>query len=207
MSEANHTCRICFEPCEEKTTCKCVGYVHNDCQEKWINISGRRNCEVCLEPFQTTVVYEWKWTTGNQRCTLGSPSDAIVLLILMIALNGVYATLLLVIPEWVYIVWGAFAMTLFVVMMFNFEPAHTEDIALIWKWSSFITLVLTYSVRIGMRPFLTTEDIEQRVHMIHIDMVLLCGMFVVRMFCNALRGMRVRRITTSHGTSDTSSES
>jgi len=112
MSEANHTCRICFEPCEEKTTCKCVGYVHNDCQEKWINISGRRNCEVCLEPFQTTVVYEWKWTTGNQRCTLGSPSDAIVLLILMIALNGVYATLLLVIPEWVYIVWGAFALTL-----------------------------------------------------------------------------------------------
>ncbi len=47
------TCRICLEE-GGHTFCKCSGtsaYVHEECLLKWLNISNRRECEICKHPF------------------------------------------------------------------------------------------------------------------------------------------------------------
>lgn len=44
------TCRICYEPVDLITVCKCDGtlkFVHRDCIVKWIDISKRKTCELC----------------------------------------------------------------------------------------------------------------------------------------------------------------
>lgn len=56
-----HTCRICYEPCEQMSGCKCVGpmqYVHKECLETWKKISKRDTCELCNEP----------WSDDYQKC-------------------------------------------------------------------------------------------------------------------------------------------
>ena len=47
------TCRICLEE-GGHTFCKCSGtsaHVHEECLVKWLNISNRRECEICTHPF------------------------------------------------------------------------------------------------------------------------------------------------------------
>lgn len=47
------TCRICLEDGGE-TFCKCSGtsaYMHEECLLKWLNVSKRRECEICKHPF------------------------------------------------------------------------------------------------------------------------------------------------------------
>lgn len=49
------TCRICYEPDNLTSVCKCDGsvkWVHIQCIQKWIDVSQRRNCELCHEPFE-----------------------------------------------------------------------------------------------------------------------------------------------------------
>jgi hypothetical protein len=49
------TCRICYEPENLESVCKCDGsvkWVHVQCVQKWIDVSQRRNCELCHEPFE-----------------------------------------------------------------------------------------------------------------------------------------------------------
>jgi len=49
------TCRICYEPDNLESVCKCNGsvkWVHIQCIQKWIDVSQRRNCELCHEPFE-----------------------------------------------------------------------------------------------------------------------------------------------------------
>lgn len=49
------TCRICYEPDNLVSVCKCNGsvkWVHVECIQKWIDISQRRYCELCHEPFE-----------------------------------------------------------------------------------------------------------------------------------------------------------
>jgi len=49
------TCRICYEPDNLTSVCKCDGsvkWVHIQCIQKWIDVSQRHNCELCHEPFE-----------------------------------------------------------------------------------------------------------------------------------------------------------
>ena len=56
-----HACRICYEPDNLVSVCKCTGtveYVHLECLQKWISVSGATHCELCgseytvfIEPF------------------------------------------------------------------------------------------------------------------------------------------------------------
>ncbi len=49
-------CRICYgEEGEVIYPCKCTAPVHEACLSKWLHISGRDSCEVCLHSFE---VYE-----------------------------------------------------------------------------------------------------------------------------------------------------
>ena len=62
-----HTCRICLEP-GGKTFCKCsgtAGHVHEKCLVKWLNVSNRKECEICKHTF------EYKYTTScSPTCKL-----------------------------------------------------------------------------------------------------------------------------------------
>ena len=189
----NHTCRICFEPCQEETPCKCIGYVHKDCQEKWLNINGRRECEICLEPFKTNTVYDCKCVRLEHRCNVGTTSDATIVLIMMIALNAVYGLCLLLIKDWTYLVWATFAVTVIILYRFNYTQMHGEDVALIWKCSNTIVLGFVYCVRLGIGESGTTGSIAHRVHMVYIDLALLSIIIIIRVLCVTLRATRVRR--------------
>ncbi len=49
------TCRICYEPDNLISVCKCNGTaagVHFDCIQKWILISRRTQCEICHEVYR-----------------------------------------------------------------------------------------------------------------------------------------------------------
>lgn len=49
------TCRICYEPDNLTSVCKCNGsvkWVHIECVQKWIDISHREHCELCHQPFE-----------------------------------------------------------------------------------------------------------------------------------------------------------
>ena len=49
-------CRICYEPCDATSHCKCTGtmqYVHRECLDTWIRVSRRANCELCNAPFDS----------------------------------------------------------------------------------------------------------------------------------------------------------
>ncbi len=37
--------------------CKCTAPVHEACLEKWLLISGRDSCEICLEKFPYDDIY------------------------------------------------------------------------------------------------------------------------------------------------------
>lgn len=55
------TCRICYEPDNLECLCECRGtvqFVHKECLEHWIQVSGKRNCELCGAKFE---IPERKW--------------------------------------------------------------------------------------------------------------------------------------------------
>jgi len=50
ISVHEQTCRICYEPGGVENLCNCSGsmrYVHEECLVKWLQVSGRRTCELC----------------------------------------------------------------------------------------------------------------------------------------------------------------
>ena len=52
------TCRICLEEGQTTTVCDCKGtqgQVHIKCIQKWIQISGNTECEICLQQYHPKV--------------------------------------------------------------------------------------------------------------------------------------------------------
>ena len=203
--EEDPVCRICFEPCTEECTCKCVGFVHKECQERWINTSGRYDCEVCNTPFEDEVVYEWECSLGDQRCYCGSQHNYIILMVVLFALNSVYGISLMVTPRWEYSVGMCWGLVLFLMIVFHYEPIGSWNAALLWKWSSFIMLTAVYSIQADLPTSVGIEEYEWRTHLIEIDALVLCIIFILRVSCLSIRSMRVRRLTTPPDTSDTTS--
>ena len=49
------TCRICYEDKNLVSVCGCDGthkYVHLHCVQQWINVSDKKKCELCQQPFK-----------------------------------------------------------------------------------------------------------------------------------------------------------
>jgi len=44
-------CYICMESCDEESPCSCATTVHNECLQKFLNISGNEACTICLDDF------------------------------------------------------------------------------------------------------------------------------------------------------------
>ena len=57
------TCRICLEEGELISPCMCAGttaFVHEACLVKWLNTSGRTDCEICKYEYRFEEVEEIK---------------------------------------------------------------------------------------------------------------------------------------------------
>lgn len=49
--ELKDECYICFEPCQNKSPCKCERYVHEKCLADWRQRSDSDQCTECLEKY------------------------------------------------------------------------------------------------------------------------------------------------------------
>ena len=53
------SCRICLESGDLISVCACrgtQGLVHKECIQRWIDIKSARTCELCLAPYNSSVV-------------------------------------------------------------------------------------------------------------------------------------------------------
>ena len=73
------TCRICLDEGDLIQPCNCTGttaYVHEECLMKWLNISDRRDCEICKfdknhkSGGRNKVSCSWKFLAIAQMCLL-----------------------------------------------------------------------------------------------------------------------------------------
>ena len=63
------TCRICLEEGDLIQPCNCSGtaaYVHKECLVKWLNTSGRTDCEICKYTYELLEVEEEVETSYTQ---------------------------------------------------------------------------------------------------------------------------------------------
>lgn len=52
-------CRICLEPDDLISVCACrgtQGFVHRDCVQRWIDMKGNDCCELCLAPYDSSLI-------------------------------------------------------------------------------------------------------------------------------------------------------
>lgn len=66
------TCRICYEPDNLECLCQCRGtirFVHAECLEHWIQVSGKKKCELCGANFEMTNETLQEKTTKNTQVT------------------------------------------------------------------------------------------------------------------------------------------
>lgn len=52
-------CRICLEPDELVSVCACrgtQGFVHKKCIQQWVDLKPSKTCELCLQPYDQTLV-------------------------------------------------------------------------------------------------------------------------------------------------------
>lgn len=48
-------CRICMDSCDTSPPCACKDHVHPACLQKWITVSGNRQCEICQTPYPNVI--------------------------------------------------------------------------------------------------------------------------------------------------------
>lgn len=69
------TCRICLETGELMSVCQCSGtckYVHKECIDKWIGVSRKTHCELCLAPYTHIVTFQTDEFQNNiLYCSIG----------------------------------------------------------------------------------------------------------------------------------------
>lgn len=67
------TCRICLESDDVISVCACDGtakWVHFKCVQEWVRVSKKRNCELCLQPYQHSdlTFYKTREQKTYDRC-------------------------------------------------------------------------------------------------------------------------------------------
>ena len=125
------TCRICLEEGDLISPCLCAGtaaFVHEECLIKWLNVSGRTDCEICKYEFKYEEVEEIKckpcpyWYCAGHNSVfwftmfiLGVPS---------ISLLGYFS------PEWIF--FACNAMLWFMLLLYRGDENLMEK-SVFWK--------------------------------------------------------------------------
>lgn len=179
------TCRICFEECEERTLCLCKGYVHQACLDQWLDISGRNECEICLQPLRE-----------EEEEEVEEPSFAALFSSVQVIYNAIYAIMLFLIRDWNYPVGMAIIGQSVMIILFSESPIHPENVLLTGKWTNFMTLTIVYGVTYATSMDLTLDVVSRqwRTALVEIDAFLFVFVFLLRILVG------VCRTTTFHGT-------
>ena len=179
------SCRICFEDCDEPTQCLCKGYVHQACLDRWLDISGRHNCEICLHPLRDEMQEE-EDELPVSLTTFFTTSQ--------IAYNCTYAILLLMVQDWNYPVGMAFVGQMGMVIFFAQYQIQPENILLTGKWTNFLTLIAIFGVTniTPMRLDISVSKRDWRTSLVEIDAFLLVFIFLVRVIAGVLRATMCR---------------
>lgn len=198
------TCRICLEDCDEKTTCACIGFVHAECQQKWMRISKRRDCEICHTPFYAYVEYNPTCVSRHPhglRC--GDDADNALFTAIIFSLSVVYFTMLIFCKSWQMVFFiGAACRIISVLWLIPLRhEVYLENVWLWWQFSNCIMVCLAHALTYTMplEPYV----LRSRVYVLYLELFLLLVACVFRWLVGFCRAARRQRFTTSPDRSDT----
>ena len=198
------TCRICLEPCDEKTTCACIGFVHAECQQKWMRISKREDCEICHTPFYSYVVYNPTCTCYHPyglRC--GDDTDNALFASIIFAMSVVYFTMLIFLKSWQMVFFVATAcrvISIIWLIPLRYE-VYIENIWMWWQFANTLMVSLAYFLTFGFPMDAVTHN--SRLDVVYIELFMLLVTFVDRWLVGMCRASVQREFTTSPDRLDT----
>lgn len=177
-------CRVCLEEEETEnnkfvTPCKCkgdAGIIHEKCLNKWIETSGRNECEICNTSYTKKEIMSFqlkKYICGCMVCDCNKYNTQVFLSTFVFTMFFLLTNNIEDIKLITYIVLGimyAFSLAMFVKQSFvNTEHNFSVDSLLVWKLSYTISL----SISLGLQLVDSQSDCEN-----------LC-MYVHKKTCNA----------------------
>ena len=125
------TCRICLDEGDLISPCLCTGtaaYVHEECLLKWLNTSGRTDCEICKYEYQYEEVEEIKckpcpyWYCGGRSSV--SLFTVFIISIPCVSFSGQYS------PEYTFFICNAL---LWLTLLFYKDDDHLMEKSVLWK--------------------------------------------------------------------------
>lgn len=141
------TCRICYddEPNNLIQPCNCAGsaaFVHKECLLKWLETSGRTNCEICHFEYDIVEVEE----DANVYCPKCSFSDSIDLSAAVITVGLIGHIVIMFFTTF----WGSTTEDIFFygnvlqgLMLVVLHPGiHPRQVIVFWKMCSTVCLTL-----------------------------------------------------------------
>jgi hypothetical protein len=72
MPDVDSTCYVCFEECQELSSCKCINiYLHNNCQRKIIKNLNSTICTICKHEYTNILeIYTHRVLEYNKNCSI-----------------------------------------------------------------------------------------------------------------------------------------
>jgi hypothetical protein len=201
-------CRICLEDCDEPAVCACNAFVHAECVDKWIRISKRRTCEVCLTPFHGDVEYR-PARSNAQVFGCGNHEYIWFIVWLITFLSAVYFSLLLFFQNW-YIVFCGASTCRVVCLLWLIPFRHTVHIENVWFWWQIANCLVVSVARIQTYDVpLTEEQRNNRLvvfYLVYMELLFLLVVFAVRGVVRRCRACMQPTVTTFPDTLDTTSD-
>lgn len=147
-------CRICLEDDDSGellTVCDCSGscqYVHQQCLQKWIDVSHQTHCEICQAPYTNTYLSPSRHNTNVHASTI----DKCPCLVLTTVICALIHAIIIVLESWrgyafVYdmlvlcILFNAYQVAIWCIAT-NFH-IHTGIVSGIWIGSFVLGIVVT----------------------------------------------------------------
>lgn len=128
------TCRICLEEGDLISPCNCTGtaaFVHAECLVRWLNTSGRTDCEICKYEYIFEERYEKRCVVCPKVSLYGRYTGSIFLLFIMSVPSGTF--LFRAGPAYAFFA-SNFVLWL-VVVLFKYE-VNLKEKAVLWKLGS-----------------------------------------------------------------------
>ena len=192
------TCRICLEECDEETACACNAFVHKECLEKWLEISGRDDCEICLTPHETRVEYNIRCKMHPYGMNCGDPADNGLFSLIIVSMSTIYFTMLMFLDSWEHVFYVCIAcrfLSLIWLLPLRHE-IYVENVAFWWQNANFLIVciarILTYTEE--LEPSMQ----EVRVNVMHVELMLCITFAILRCVVGCMRNSMRRRLTMSH---------
>ena len=171
-----------------------------------MRISKRTECEICLSPFETHTVYEYRCTghPGGFRC--GDASDNTTFAVVIILMSIVYFTLLLFFPNWstVFFISVAYRLISLIWLLPMRGEIYVENIALHWQLANTLTVLAARACTYSFP--MTSKMHRTQISIMYVEMILFVTFFVLRLFFGCCRGTLYVEFTRFPDTSDTTND-